>query len=503
MINTEELRNAMDAFERGELNAADYKKISGGYGTYMERGDKTHMLRLGLAGGEADARQLGFIAGCAEKYKAAFAHITTCQTIQLHHLSSEAVCGIIGGSDRAGIRTLGCGGDHPRNVMASPLSGVDPADHFDVMPYAKAAAGYLAEADKKIRLPRKLKVSFESSDKNDTHATFRDVGFIARPNGTFDVYTAGGLGVSPKLGLLTAENVDPGDTLLHLRAMIMTFIEHGNYKNRAKARTRFMRDEMGDERYKEEYHKNLQKAIDEGAGKLQIPRSLPDGPGQTENCPKDERIFCQKQAGRYAVRWIPVGGIVSIQMLRDLSSELMRCGEAVLRLVPGGGAYIINCTEKEAYKFLKITENDTAVYDIEKSTACIGCSVCRTGIRDSQKLLSDIVLAVKASGLPEKCLPPIRISGCPSSCGAHQSGTIGFQGRVKKTASGELKSAFAVFLDGSGEAYNERMGESLGVVLTEDIPDMMVEIGKNTSSSFFEKYDENIVAARDIIMRYV
>ena len=44
------------------------------------------------------------------------------------------------------------------------------------------------------RLPRKLKAGFSHTPKNVTHATYRDLGFSAREDGSFDVYSAGGLG---------------------------------------------------------------------------------------------------------------------------------------------------------------------------------------------------------------------------------------------------------------------------------------------------------------------
>ena len=111
MTETEILRGAVAAFERGDMSAADYKKISGGFGTYAERGDKTHMLRLRLTGGEADRGRLSFIAGAAERYNASFLHITTCQTIQLHGLGADAVCALVDEAAEAGIRTRGCGAE--------------------------------------------------------------------------------------------------------------------------------------------------------------------------------------------------------------------------------------------------------------------------------------------------------------------------------------------------------------------------------------------------------
>lgn len=108
-----------------------------------------------------------------------------------------------------GIVTMGGGGDFPRNVMVSPLSGVEQEEYFDVLPYAEAAGEYLLTFINKKVMPRKLKVGFSNSPANKTHATFRDLGFVARPDGLFDVYSAGGLGNNPRFGLKVAEAVEP------------------------------------------------------------------------------------------------------------------------------------------------------------------------------------------------------------------------------------------------------------------------------------------------------
>ena len=47
------------------------------------------------------------------------------------------------------------------------------------------------------------------------------------------------------MGVLVDEHVQATEILYYIRAMIETFCQHGNYENRAKARTRFMQETMG------------------------------------------------------------------------------------------------------------------------------------------------------------------------------------------------------------------------------------------------------------------
>ena len=188
-----EFHEMTNKFYNGEVSVPEYKSFSGGFGSYAQRGGERSMLRLRLSGGEINMDHLKFIADSIKKYQINMVHLTTCETVQLHNLNEEEVCALSTEALEHGIITRGGGGDFPRNVMSSPLAGVDKNEYFDVMPYAKATAKYLLGFIKTVKFPRKLKVCFSSDQANVTHATFRDLGFVAKENGTFDVYIAGGL----------------------------------------------------------------------------------------------------------------------------------------------------------------------------------------------------------------------------------------------------------------------------------------------------------------------
>lgn len=101
------------------------------------------------------------------------------------------------------------------------------------------------------------------------------------------------------------------------------------------------------------------------------------------------------------------------------------------RITPEEGMHFINCTGEEAERLLAVTQ-DGANTLFETSVACIGNSICQVGVRDSQALLAECLEAVRKEKFADGVLPKIHISGCPSSCAAHQIGDIGFRGGVKK-----------------------------------------------------------------------
>ena len=466
-------------FYQKEVNVAEYKKFSGGFGSYAQRGGNASMLRLRFAGGEITKGQLQFIANSIEKYQISLVHFTTCQSVQLHNLSEAQVCALIEESFCQGIITRGGGGNYPRNVMCSPLSGVQQCEYFDVLPYAKEAAYYLLGFIHTVKLPRKLKVGFSNSKENATHVTFRDLGFAATGHGTFDVYSAGGMGREPKMGALVASDVDPSKTLYYIKAMVDTFTAYGNYENRAKARTRFMQDTLGTEGYIKAYQEKLSKALAEEGLEIHpaAPAITKQGDGEALKHP---RAIPQKQDGLYAVHYHPIGGSPSPEFFRTLSNAILPMEEVVLRISPDQSLYILNLASQEAREILSLTEDGAQTF-FETSVACIGASICQVGARDSQRLLDACIKRVRKERLPDHALPKIYISGCPSSCSGHPIASLGFRGGVKQTPDGP-RPAFAVYKMGCPIQGKESFGTELGVMLEDDIPEFLAALGKEIAS---------------------
>ena len=161
--NIDEFRDAERRFFSGEMTSKEYKGISGRFGSYAQRGGERGMIRLRMCGGHMDKDKLSFIVSQARKYNIDRIHTTTCETVQLHNLTGDVIADIMEEALDHGINTQGGGGDNPRNVSATSLSGVEPGEYFDVYPYAKEAERYLLGIMGSIKLPRKLKVTFSKS----------------------------------------------------------------------------------------------------------------------------------------------------------------------------------------------------------------------------------------------------------------------------------------------------------------------------------------------------
>lgn len=479
-----EFREKTRAFYNGEMNMKDYKGFSGKYGSYAQRGGKANMLRLRMTAGKITKEKLNFIVDMSLKHKVDLIHFTTCEAVQLHNLQPDTVFDIMDKALDVDIVCYGGGGDYPRNVMSTPLAGVDPDEYFDVTPYALAAADYLMHFIDAEKMPRKLKVAFSGSPANFAHATYRDLGFVASPNGTFDVWCAGGLGNNPRFGTRVAENVDPLDILYYIKAMILTFRKHGNYENRAKARTRYMVEKLGSpEAYRDAFLQELNAVKAEEDLRIEhldVKEMLKTGDGSTVE--SSWNILPQKQDGLYTVRWHPQGGSPKLETLEKLNELFKDIAETEIRLGADETAYIVNLTGNEAKKVLEAIKDDTGASDFEASVSCIGASICQVGVRDSQSVLKSILEAVREAGVNVNALPQLHISGCPSSCGTHQTGAIGFRGTVK-VIDRKAQPAFTLYVGGNDSQGAEAMGKELGVITQEDIPAFIVELGKTVEAS--------------------
>lgn len=497
----EEFEKVTRQFYAGEVSTAQYKGFSGGFGSYAQKGGKASMLRLRMSGGRVTKEKMQFVANAIKEQHTNKIHFTTCQTIQLHNLSEDSVCELAVKALEVGIVTRGGGGDFPRNVMVSPLSGLEQGEYFDVTPYAEAVADYLMGFIKTVKLPRKLKVCFSNSETNLTHATFRDLGFVAREDGKFDVYSAGGLGNNPKMGVKTAEAVEGSKLLYYVRAMVSLFTTYGNYENRAKARTRYMQDTLGDS-YVDEFNKKLAEAMQED---LDISVTAKEIVKKADkSIIKHPRVIEQKQSGLYAVIYHPIAGTPDVKKFVELVDLVKDMDQVEFRLTPDEAMYVVNCSAVEAQKVLDAT-SDSASNTFETSVACIGGAICQTGVRDSQKLLNDLVEASRTWKFDDGVLPQIHISGCPSSCGTHQIGRMGFRGGMKKV-DGKPQSAFALFVNGMEGQNNAQFGEQIGTILEAEIPDFMRDLGNVIQESglkFDEWYAENEEKFKEIAAPYV
>lgn len=487
-------------FLNKELSVMEFKHASGGMGVYAERSRNTFMIRFRTPSGIIKLEEMKWFLDKAEENKLTKMHFTTRQAIQFHELSIDAVCDLMKEALENDIYTRGAGGNFPRNVAISPLSGVEIDEAFDVTPYALEVNKYFVERITGYKLPRKLKVSFSNGDKDAAHCSMTDLGFLAVNNNgekCFKVYIGGGLGQNPKIGVALDELINPDEILYHVEAMTRLFIAEGDYKNRAKARIRYILDRMGEEEFKNCYNKHLAQVKEEENLDINVETSETSKEGIKTDL-THKRLVTQKQEGLYSVYFHPFGGQAQLKDLNKIFEFIKDIKDVELRLTMTEGIFIRNLNGCEAEELIKITENCGGETRLQQSVACIGVPVCQMGMGASQSMAENIIEFFNEKGYTKDVLPAVHVSGCGNSCAFHQGALIGLTGKKKKF-NDKMEDAFELHINGTFGEGNTKLAKVFGVLLAREIPQFMYELSvmieeKNVEfEEYVDKYEEEIV----------
>lgn len=499
----EKFREKGRSFLDGELTKAEFKGLSGGMGVYAQQDQKSFMIRLRTPSGVVSLEHLRLILSYAKKYKLDRIHLTTRQAVQLHDLGIEEVCDIMKDAIDHDLFTRGGGGNYPRNVSLSPLSGVEQGEAFDVTPYALEVSDYFLGNATSYHLPRKLKVAFSSSARDTANASINDVGFIAViENGKpmFRMYLAGGMGGGPAVAIPYPELVCPEDVLYCVEAMVQLFEAEGDYQNKAKARTRFIPRRMGVEEFLECYRKHL-----EDVKKFyKFDGIVPEVEEETaQDHERTATRIPQKQKDLYTLVLHPQCGQLLTEDLEKIVSFMEQVSRADARVSMEEDLYVRNLSRAQADELWQMVGDHMMDTPLSMSLSCVGVPSCQMGILQSQKLCKEITAAVGDAGLWDVPLPQIHISGCPNSCSRHQVAEIGFAGRKVKV-DGVVEDAFTLQVGGLAFKDNAHMGEIKGVIPARQIPKFIVETGqllKESGQTFAQAMESEEFAG--LVEKYV
>lgn len=506
----DEFRALGHKFLNKEISVAEFKTKSGGMGVYAQRGGQKFMIRLRVSSGVLSFEHLKLIENYAQKYNLNQIHLTTRQAIQLHDLSIDDVCDIMEDAILHDLFTRGGGGNFPRNVSLSPLSGVEKGEAFDVTDYALQVGDYLMSKMVSYHLPRKLKIAFSSSDKDSANSTINDLGFLAvvkdgKPY--FKVYIAGGLGNNPAVSIDFGELIEVSDVLYHVEAITQLFVAEGDYSNKAKARIRYIPRRMGVDNFVQCYKEHLQKVKDESSFDDfdKIEAVITDDEHNNPVLKANNNLIPQKQNGLYSVILHPISGQFKTKDLKNLIAFLETCDNKSIRLSMEEDMYIRNLTADKATELLDIMAEMNKTTKIEQSISCIGVPTCQMGIEQSQTLLKNILDVLNNQNAPLDVLPAIHISGCLNSCSRHQVSEIGFAG-CKKKIDGVSEDAFEVHINGIHSKDKTELGASIGIMLFNKIPLFICELAfllDKEKISFIQLFTEKEDLFKSLISKYI
>lgn len=471
-----DLERKIKAFRDGTIHEEKFRSLRLARGVYGQRQPGVQMVRIKLPFGKVTFKQLLRIADVADEYGSGNLHLTTRQDIQIHYVSLDRTPQLWAELERDDITLREACGNTVRNVTASPNSGIDPDEPFDVSPYAQAVFAYFLRNPICQEMGRKIKISFSSSDKDTAYSYIHDLGFIPKINEKgergFKVMFAGGLGAQPFLASAVHEFLPEDQLIPFTEAVLRVFDRHGERNNRNKARLKYLVQKIG----LEEVLKLVEEeriAIKVKTFKIDL-NIVP----QPEPQPEKEYAAVEIASETHYQHWLATNVIEQKQKgffgvyikvtIGDIKTDKARAFvEAVrphiadeIRITQNQGL-LLKFVRKEALPSLYVALNDlgfTALgFDsLADITTCPGTDTCNLGISNSMTLaevLEDVVYHDFPEFIYEKNLN-IKISGCMNSCGQHGLAEIGFHGSSVK-AGGKVVPAVQVMLGGGtvGNGY--------------------------------------------------
>lgn len=248
----EEFVATLEAYERGDISAAEFKTFRLHRGIYGQRQDGVQMIRVKIPQGILDGRQLRALARVAREFSRGFGHVTTRQNLQFHFVKMERVPEALGILAQAGLTTREACGNAVRNVTACASAGVCPTETFDVTPYAEAVTRFLLRNPICQALPRKFKIAFSGCPDDCAMGAMHDIGLVARSRDEdgrraigFKVVIGGGLAVSPQNAWVLHDFLPPQRLLPVCEAVVRVFDRTGNRRNRGQARMKYAIRKLG------------------------------------------------------------------------------------------------------------------------------------------------------------------------------------------------------------------------------------------------------------------
>lgn len=476
----------IDDFNQGKIEPVKFKGTRVPMGIYEQRKDGTYMVRVRCTGGYISPAQLRQVALTAQSHQSSLLHITTRQEIQIHHIGIDQVKTILPELQTVELSSKGGGGNTVRNILVDVESGISATEVFDVLPYATDLTTYLiAEADS-FTLPRKLKIAFSTSADRADFAVINDLGFIAKIlNGQrgFEVYLGGSVASNPSTGWKLFDFV-PEEELLNVATAAKRFFnQHGNRKNKHKARIRYIFYKEGEEKTRDlffHYYNEIkaQGGIAYQPSALVLDYKTPDFAPLTDESEafitwKKRNVQAQTQQSLFSLIIPFVNGNTDAETLLSIAGFANAFGNDVLRFTPRQQLQLRNIPEAylpNVYDLLTSLQIETVhARIINEIVSCTGADTCRLGICYSKGASLALRRKLAKSKLPLDELSgfQINISGCPNSCAQQIWADLGFSGRVARNE--RMYAAYNVFA-GAQKTHSPKLGILLGTISARDLP---------------------------------
>ncbi|MBV8551372.1 MAG: NADPH-dependent assimilatory sulfite reductase hemoprotein subunit [Acidobacteriaceae bacterium] len=427
------------------------------------------MVRVGVPGGVLTADQYLTLDRLADLGDGSL-RITTRQDIQYHHVPKARLRELIRSLNESYLGTLAACGDVVRNVISCPAP-FENEQRKELQPVVKFVSKSLkpkttayyeiwldgeravtAEEPEEVEplygtayLPRKFKVGFAFPGDNTTDIYANDVGIVARyENGKlagFEILAGGGMGQSAGVKQSHPRLADPicsvgpssQELLEVVSAIVSIHRDFGNRSNRKLARLKYVIDEWGIAKFKQELEKR-------------VGRQLPPADLSPWRRADDYLGWHKQKTGEDGSPLWFVGVRVISGRVRDFD-EGSRVRTALrtiveryrleVRLTCQQNLYLsgIRDEDREVIACLLvehgITEPARLPPVLRHAISCPALPTCGLALTESERIMPEVVAEIQAEldaiGLSTDIIH-LRTSGCPNGCSRPYTAEIGIVG---------------------------------------------------------------------------
>lgn len=469
-------RESLDAFLTGRMDVDTFRRIRLALGVYYQNPEVSYMSRIKIPAGYMTYDQVQKLCDVGDWYARGLPHISTRQNIQYHYVPVDRLPHLFEHLWTAGIETIGASADGARNVTADQFGGVDPDEVLDPTPYALLLNAFYRFHAYNLKLPRKYKIAVSGGPADRAQVGINCLGFMAREQDGvkgFDVYVGGGLGAMPfpavNVGWIPAE-----DILLAADAIMRLYHDHGERKNRKKARIKMVVQRLGREKFIELYQQYYRETEQRAGSELRAKAVhwlatewKPTHPALPAEAVRDAQVdaadfarwkerntLAQKQKGYYAVSVKLDMGDLTTDQFRSLAELARIYGNAVVRATDLQKlvlAYIPEGVLPAVYqRLVELKLADAGVGLISDIVSCPGLDYCTLAVAKSRSLGDNVRAYLRQSNIDERELGSfnLQMSGCPNACGQHSAAHIGATGMMIKDAAGVDRPHFSFFVGG-------------------------------------------------------
>lgn len=412
------------------------------------------MMRLKVPNGTLSAAQIRFFSDAIRPYGAdGCADITTRMNMQLRGVTLEDAGGLCDQLYDIGLTSFMSGMDNVRNMVGSPIAGIDPLEQVDTRPLCTAINDMITDnrrgRPELANLPRKFNICLSGSRDDFAHTHINDVGLVPMKHETtgemgFNVMIGGMFSIKRNC---ESEAMDvwlkQSEVVYFCESVLVWFRDNGNRKNRQKARLMYMVDQLTMEGFR--------AAIEKQAG-VQYLRAMKGGAEFDKPFPRRNvlGVHPQRQEGlSWVCACVPAGRLrcSDLDMLADVA-ERYSGGE--MRITVEQNVLFPNVANDRVEMMRK--EEIFSKFRLEPGrisgnlVSCTGAEFCGVAVIETKNRAIDIANALDEIVEVDRDVR-VHWTGCPNSCAQVQVADIGLMGSAARK-DGKAVEGVKIFLGG-------------------------------------------------------